>query len=178
MYNIPEVWKVCYQNDNYAVSNYGRVMRLKAYRTTKVGRILKTDIPDSKGYARVLLYKNNKRQFYALQRLIASNFKMHEFLMCSVVHHEDDNPMNNAVFNLHCIGHAANQRIAHVRHKHPECIGAVGENHVMAKLTTEQVIEIKKRIQLGESNPDIAADYPVQASMISLIRTGKAWRHV
>lgn len=53
-----------------------------------------------------------------------------------------------------------------------------GEKNHQAKLTEKDVIEIKTRIKNGETNPSIAKDFPVSHKMISLIRTGKSWRHV
>lgn len=50
-----------------------------------------------------------------------------------------------------------------------------GARNPMAKLTDDQVSEIKARIIAGETNLDIAEDFPVSHSMVSLIRRGKAW---
>lgn len=54
-----------------------------------------------------------------------------------------------------------------------------GENNPRAKLTEEQVKEIKySLIPSGLSNPEIAEIYGVKPYVISFIRTGKNWSHV
>lgn len=46
------------------------------------------------------------------------------------------------------------------------------------KISPDQVGIIKARISSGESNSSIAKDFPVGASMISRIRTGRSWQMV
>ena len=53
-----------------------------------------------------------------------------------------------------------------------------GEAHTQAKLTAEQVKEIKLRLVRGEKQKAIAEDYGVQDSLISRINTGKIWKDV
>jgi len=53
-----------------------------------------------------------------------------------------------------------------------------GEKHGRAKLTEHQVKSIKLRLLNGETHVDIARDYSVSRSTISLIAEGKHWRHV
>lgn len=55
---------------------------------------------------------------------------------------------------------------------------AAGEENPRAKLKAEQVLEIKERIERGESNVEISKDYPVGHHTISGIRRGTAWRSV
>jgi hypothetical protein len=50
-----------------------------------------------------------------------------------------------------------------------------GEINPAAKLSPEDVENIKVRIERGETNVAIANDYPVSHAMISRIRHGKAW---
>lgn len=50
-----------------------------------------------------------------------------------------------------------------------------GQKHYRAKLTSECVIEIKRRLLSGESLTSIAADYSVTAAAISSIKSGKSW---
>lgn len=45
----------------------------------------------------------------------------------------------------------------------------------VAKLTTNQVLEIRTRIKAGETNPSIASDYNVTKENISSIRRNKTW---
>lgn len=46
------------------------------------------------------------------------------------------------------------------------------------RLTEEDVIEIKKRLQKREFQHRIAADFDVNPGRISEINTGKTWRNI
>ena len=53
-----------------------------------------------------------------------------------------------------------------------------GEKNPNAKLTEKDVIDIKKRLQQGERNIDIAKIYNVGSHVISMIKCNKSWKHV
>lgn len=53
-----------------------------------------------------------------------------------------------------------------------------GENHITAKLNDKKVLKIKRLINKGLSNADIAKIFGVGPTTISSIRTKKRWRHV
>lgn len=55
---------------------------------------------------------------------------------------------------------------------------AMGERNNHAKLTTEQVLKIKRLIKQGLYLVDIAARYGVTVTAISTIKLGKTWKHV
>lgn len=55
---------------------------------------------------------------------------------------------------------------------------ARGELQGAHKLKEFQVIEIRKRIALGERNMDLALEYKVSRDMISLIKNNKRWKHL
>ena len=56
---------------------------------------------------------------------------------------------------------------------------AKGEANSSAKLTEADVIAIKKRLAAGgETQRSVAADYGVDQSLISYIKTGRKWRHI
>ncbi len=55
---------------------------------------------------------------------------------------------------------------------------ARGERNAHAKLTEEQVIEIRQRYKNGESGTTLAREFGVDPSNIWLIGTGRRWRHV
>ena len=50
--------------------------------------------------------------------------------------------------------------------------GELNERH---KLTTEQVVDIKKRLGSKERHQDIASDYGVSRTTITQISLGKIW---
>ena len=53
-----------------------------------------------------------------------------------------------------------------------------GEDNGRSKLTTDDVITIKKRLQVGEFDKSIAKDYDVHFTAISKIRRGVNWKHI
>ena len=53
-----------------------------------------------------------------------------------------------------------------------------GSKCYLAKLTESQVVTIKQRITAGDVQSQIARDYGVAATQITLIKQGKTWRHV
>jgi hypothetical protein len=50
-----------------------------------------------------------------------------------------------------------------------------GQDHAMAKLTDDQVREIRKS---GASNQELAERYSLHVSTIWLARSGLTWRHL
>ncbi len=55
---------------------------------------------------------------------------------------------------------------------------ARGELQGAHKLKEFQVLDIRKRIALGERNMDLALEYKVSRDMISLIKHKKRWKHI
>lgn len=53
-----------------------------------------------------------------------------------------------------------------------------GSDHPRAKLTEDDVLEIRKRCEAGEGSQSIAEDYPVTPSVISNIKARRIWKHV
>ena len=53
-----------------------------------------------------------------------------------------------------------------------------GERHVRAKVTEDDVIEIRRRRNAGETLTSIAVDYEVNMTAIHKIATGFHWKHV
>lgn len=54
----------------------------------------------------------------------------------------------------------------------------IGEASPKAKLTTAQVVEIRRRLEAGEPGTSIAQDFPVDRSAISKIKRGVSWARV
>lgn len=53
-----------------------------------------------------------------------------------------------------------------------------GESHGSAKLTTEKVIEIRRRYGEGESAGVLAVEFNVSASTICNIAARRIWKHI
>lgn len=89
--------------------------------------------------------------------------------------HRDDNPFNNNLLNLYWGSPTENAadrgRNGHNRDQR-------GVKHNMARLTDAQVEEIRARHAAGELQRNLARDFGVCRTSISLICSGKRWRHV
>lgn len=85
--------------------------------------------------------------------------------------HKDGNPENCTSDNVYWGTPKQNQfdRVNHGR-------STVRENHPMSKLTEEDVSKIRDRLKNGELQREIAMDYGVTQSSISLIKTNTHWR--
>lgn len=53
-----------------------------------------------------------------------------------------------------------------------------GEAHHSAKLTGQDVLDIRKRLAAGESGKELAKEYGIAGSTVSNLRTGKRWGHL
>lgn len=87
--------------------------------------------------------------------------------------HSCDNPPCCNIHHLFTGSHADN-----IRDKVSKDRQAMGEKNNHAKLTTEQVIKIKRLIKQGLYLVDIAARYGVTVTAISAIKLGKTWKHI
>jgi hypothetical protein len=52
-----------------------------------------------------------------------------------------------------------------------------GEDVEVSKLTESQVVEMRERYAAGETQTELAADYPVNQARVSRIVRGEAWPH-
>lgn len=86
-----EEWKVTSEDDNYEISNLGRV------KNRKTGRILKSHI--NGGYIQVSLCKNGKRRTIKVHRLVTTEF-IENKEQKPQVNHLDKDKTNNSVDNL------------------------------------------------------------------------------
>lgn len=90
-----EVWKDIEGYEGlYQVSNLGRIRSL-GYGNTKIMK----PVPTSQRYRQVGLYKDGKRKFYLVHRLVAMAF-LDNPKKLSTVNHIDGNRSNNVVSNL------------------------------------------------------------------------------
>lgn len=92
-----EVWQQLPNNDNYYISNYGRV---KSY--AKYNAILLLQYSNEKGYKKVTMTENGTTKHKFVHILVAQTFLQQptEEQEQYQVHHIDKNPSNNNVNNL------------------------------------------------------------------------------
>ena len=55
---------------------------------------------------------------------------------------------------------------------------SAGEKHGLSKLTDAAVVDVRRRFSAGELGKDLAAEYGVSPSLVSLVVRRKAWVHI
>ena len=155
----------------YKISDFGRVKRIKAYRSTYVGKIL-SPVLNCNGYGGVLLYENGKQKHWQCHRLVAIAF-LGEPPQGKEVNHIDGNKTNNYLSNLEYVTKSEN-----INHAYRLGLlkGRRGEDHHMTKLCESDIFEIRALVSRGNiTHREIAEMYGVCRQTISDIWTKKRW---
>ena len=165
----------------YEVSNLGQVRSLDRLRKNvkgmaKInGRII-TGNHGGKHYYQVALRKDGKKKYMSVHRLVAEAFIPNPDGK-SQVNHIDGNKQNNVVSNLEWVTPSEN-----ILHSFETGLNThIGEKNIQAKLTREQVAEIKKLYVKGGKEYGVrplARKYGVSAPAIRAIVKGLTWRGV
>lgn len=122
------------------------------------------------GYIPVQLSDGNGKIIRThLHRLLAISFISPPPTKKSVVRHLDGNPRNNAISNLAWGSYKDNEddKIAH---------GTWNTRNGGAKLTPDQVIEIRLKCKNGEKQEDLSKEYGVSRPTITRIANKTIWR--
>ncbi len=157
----------------YEVSDAGRVRSLDAVRPCgksvrfSKGRTLRIQ-KSSNGYRQVVLSKEGNSRYFRVHRLVAEAFLDNPYGLPEV-NHIDEDKTNNAVSNLEWCTHQYNNSYG----SKPPC----GSRNPMAKLTGQQVAEIKSRRASGEKLKAIAADYGISINHVCNIANGRRWNN-
>lgn len=158
---------------DYAIDASGTVSRTVDCVTKhgqvlyKAGKVLRPAIKN--GYRFVVLYDEKRvRKNVFVHQLVARTFLGSTDGL--VINHLDGNRLNNNVGNIEICTQQRNQQ--HMVEMHQQ----YGENMFCAKLTSDQVSEIKRRRRAGEKLRVLAADFGVGMSNISHICTGRNWK--
>ncbi|MDG9855590.1 NUMOD4 motif-containing HNH endonuclease [Pseudomonas nitroreducens] len=176
---MQEIWKpIAGYEGLYEVSSLGRVRsldRIVRYsngkdRLTK-GRILHFSLPN--GYQQVTLCNGDSHRPFKVHRLVAVAFCARRD-GCDVVNHIDGVKTNNAVSNLEWTTYKANTH-------HARDNGLLdpprGERSGSARLSQEDVEEIKRLWLGGMSQSGLSKIYGVDQSHISRMVRGERWSH-
>lgn len=164
-----EHWKEIFDG-NYAISSMGQIKRLKAAKGTQAGRLLKPSLRKAKnsrsgGYYRVSIWVGNIKKDAYIHQLVAEAFigprpKDHE------INHKDRNTAHNFVDNL--------EYIDSIKHKQMVC----GDGHGRAKLCSDDVRKIKRMLEHGYQQKEIAEIFCVNKTAIQKIASGQNWSHI
>lgn len=92
-----EIWKKIKGNEDYEISNYGRVKYLGSIKLTKKRK-------DNYCY----VYLKNSQKIHLIHRLVAQEF-LPNFDSKKMVNHLDFNKMNNHINNLEMVSNRENQ---------------------------------------------------------------------
>lgn len=177
MNSVSEMWRAIPDRPIYEVSNAGRVRSIDRVVTSSAGatyfrkgKVLAT-CEDDRGYLGVGLGPDGKR--FKVHRLVAALFIGPKPDECEI-NHKDGNPGNNAVSNLEYVSHKENIRHAF----RTGLVKMLGERHVRAKLTEEQVLHVLALRKSGVGIRAIGRQLGVAYTTIIAILRGKSWSRV
>lgn len=156
----------------YQVSSLGCIKSFPKYRK-KISTILK---PHQKtdGYLLVCLYKSNIRKDFYIHRLVLTTFigPPPAGMICR---HLNSIKTDNRLCNLKWGTYIENNGTDKIKHG----TNLVGSKNHQSKLTEKDVKKIKKLLRQGRFKQiEIARIFNVTATLISLIKQDKIWKHV
>ncbi len=157
----------------YEVSNDGQVRVIVARRRWQP-RVLSPG-SDRYGYKRISLRINGETKGYAVHRLVAKAF-LGNISDGKEVNHKNGNKADNYVDNLEYVTHAENIRHSFLMLNRIKTV-ARGEKSGMAKLTYENITQIKDLLIQEATHRDIAIMFNISHVAIGHIARGKTWTH-
>ena len=151
----------------YQISNLGRVKSLK-FNKEKLLKPVKRN-----GYHRFIFYKDYSKTF-SLHRLLMLTFKPEEYFEGAVINHIDGDKLNNNLDNLEWCTSKENS-------KHACGLGLInskGKNNKSAKLTQNEVIQIRSKYKNKHFNQrELSKNFNVTILTINRIINNKTWVH-
>lgn len=159
----------------YEITDHGIITRTSDAKTGghKSGKVIRHK-KHKNGYSFISLCKNGDIKDYSVHRLVALAFIPNNEAK-PTVNHKDGNKRNNFVGNLEWATFSENitHSFRELGHKGPQ-----GEKCGKSKLTTEQVISIKRERNDGAKCKDLAEKYGVSLKQISVVSRGVQWSHI
>ena len=169
--------------DRYQITKFGQVRRKSRYINSPIcggQRRLPTkqlSVRLIRGYLAIQIRIHGRGKTIYIHRMLAMLFIPNpENKRC--INHIDGQKDNNSLGNLEWCTHKENMAhahrtgLAHVPRQGP------GELSSAAKLNNEQVIDIKRRLLIGETYKSIGSIYGVSNSTIGWIARGETWSHI
>lgn len=160
-----EIWKEIPGFKDYEVSTLGRI---KSYKLNKESILCLKKHP--RGYLFVHLCGPQGRKKVVIHQCVMEVFG-------------PERPPNTTVDHINRIrsdNRIENLRWATEKEQRQNSIPArqLGEKNPDSRLTSDQVLEIKKRLGRNESSRKIALDYNVSKTSILNIKNKKLWTHI
>jgi hypothetical protein len=169
-----EVWRDIPGWRPYQASNLGRVRRSPidaAHGRSKPGTTLRAKL-DPKGYPTVKLYRDGRRLYASVHRLVMLAFVGPRPPRLSV-NHIDGDKANNRIANLEYTTPGKNNAHAYKIGLRAARRGAAAVTS--AKLSPARVRAIRRRLEGGETQAAIARDCGVHFSTVHMIAKGRNW---
>ncbi len=173
-----EVWKSISGCLWYEVSSFGRIRsyfknrRSQEFRETPFIMKQKRMKNHCGRMEAGLSFVDSGTKSVMVHRLVLEAFSPPSDLSL-VCRHVDGNASNNHISNLRWGTHKENVRDMFFHGTSPR-----GEKCYSAKLTTDQVIEIRRRLANGEVCHRLAKEYGVGKTQITRIKNRHKWKHI
>ena len=133
--NLPnEKWVICIEDARYAISNYGRVKRIRFNRYTKQREYLLQPQANTHGYLHVTFSPRTKVRVH---RLVCRAFHGEPLPEQTDVNHKDNDRTNNRAENLEWMTRKENLHWGKQQGRDNK-----GERNGQAKLTEESALQI------------------------------------
>jgi len=176
-----EEWRpVAGHEGRYEVSSFGRVRSLDQIIWIDGGRWGNGYWKRLKGKFRKLC--NQKEGNYINVGICGKTYMVHQLVANAFL-----GPCPEGCHVLHGVGGQHDNSVANLRYgtqtenmfdKYRDGTALVGKRNHQTKLTSKEVLEIRRRDSLGESKTSIACRFNVTEGAIYSILKGKTWKHV
>lgn len=162
------MWKVVKDYPKYIIDESGVILS-----SSRGFREVRPQV-DKDGYLRVNLCHKNRKKHKLVHRLVAEAFAFKTSDIRNVVNHKDSDRKNNHITNLEWVTVKENNEHAYIYGKARQ----KGVANKSSKLNNTQVLEIKRRLSLGQLYINIAKDFPVTPTTIGRINRSENWTHL
>lgn len=181
-----EEWRPVAGYPAYAVSSLGRIRRAGATARFKPSNKMLNSKPGPSGYRAVALHADGKQLTTTVHAVVCEAFHGPRPSPDHQAAHYDGVRTNNRADNLRWATRAENMadqerhgtrprgETHHSRLK-PDCLARGERNGGGGKLTESDVIAIRADRRLHR---EIAADFGIVKSMVSMIKRNEVWKHV
>lgn len=158
-----------YFESQYLIDEHGTIISLNSNKGIK--EVVLKQTKGNSGYLTVVLCKYGERKTCRVHRLVAEAF-IPNLEGKQSVNHIDGDKTNNFYLNLEWCTPKENIQHAYANN----LISNIGENAVLAKFSSEDILEIFKLYKNNFSYKDIADLYKVNKSTIGRIIRGETYK--
>jgi len=172
--SVPVEWRTVVGFDDYAVSNDGRVRRIKPWKQYPAAHELKLS-QNIDGYSCVTLYKRQHPCDLRVNRLVLLAFVGPPPSDGHVAAHNDGVKSNNHINNLRWATYSQNEED---KVRHGSRNDQYGEIHHGAILTSHLVGQLRRERLAGASYVELALKYSLHTLTVYDAVRGVTWNHI